>query len=79
MDVGYAGGMKGIYTDKPDVTADQIERLPAIVPSHSTVWMWRFVSEAQRPKQMGAQRLKTRSKAESKTSIKLGMKRFGTQ
>ena len=72
-------GRKAIYTDRSDVTADQIRGLPAIVSSDSTVWMWRFMSEALRPKKTGAQRPKTCSLAESKTLIKLEVKKFGTQ
>ena len=51
---GFAGGRKGIYTYRSNVTADQIRGLPAIVSSDSTLWMkWRFVSEAQRPEMTG--------------------------
>src|SRR3954462_15442314 len=80
MGYGFAGGgRKAIYTDRSDVTADQIGGLPAIVSSDSMVWMWRFVSEALRPKKTRAQRPKACSLAESKTSIKLEAKRFRTQ
>jgi hypothetical protein len=75
----FRWGRGGIYTYRSNVTADQIGGLPAIVSSDSTVWMWRFVSEALRPKMTGAQRPKTCSLDESKTSIKLEAKRFGTQ
>src|SRR3954465_6620686 len=80
-EMGYvgAGGREAIYTDRSDETADLIGGLPAIVSSDSTVWMRRFVSEAQRPKKTGAQRPKTCSLDESKTSIKLEVKGFGTQ
>ena len=72
-------GWNAIYTDRSDVTADQIEGLLAIVSSDSTVWMWWFMREALRPKMTGAQRPKTFSLAESKTLIKLVAKRFATQ
>ena len=76
----FRWGRKAIYTDRSDVTADQIEGLLTIVSSDSTVWMWwRFASEALRPKKTGAQRPKTCSLAERKTSIKLEANRFATQ
>jgi len=46
-------GWSDIYTDRLEETVDQIGGLPAIVSSDSTVWMWRFVSEAQRPEMTG--------------------------
>ena len=75
----FRWGRGGIYTYRSNVTADQIGGLPANVSSDSTVWMWRFVSEAQRPKKTGAQRPKTSSWAESKTAIKLEAKGFETR
>ena len=57
---GSAGRGKPIYTDRSEITVDQIRRLPAIVYTDSTVWMlWWLASEAHRPKKTGAQRPKT--------------------